>query len=202
MLSATQPIERVTLRGTRVLLEPLDESHLAGLRAAIEDGELYSIPVTVVPRPDELPAFFDKARLNYDAQLERQFATIDIDSGKVVGSTRFMNINREYRRVEIGFTFIAGSWQRSHVNTEAKYLMLRHAFEQWQCIRVEFLTDELNTRSRQAIVRIGAREEGILRSHMTMRDGRLRNSVIHSIVAAEWPAVKQALERRMRTGQQ
>jgi RimJ/RimL family protein N-acetyltransferase len=196
MLSNKEPIERVELKGRRVLLEPLDPKHLSGMRSAIEDGDLWSIPVTAVPHPDDLPGFFELAETRYEAQLERQFATIDSETGTVVGSTRFMNINREHRRVEIGFTFIAKSWQRTHINTEAKYLMLRHAFEEWDCKRVELLTDALNYQSRRAIVRIGAKEEGILRNHMIMRDGRLRDSAIHSIVAAEWPGVKQSLERR------
>lgn len=197
MLSPSKPIEKVTLRGRRVLLEPLDEQHRQGLRRAIEDGELWSIPVTVVPHPDDLDGFFEYARSRGEAQLDRVFATIDLATRTIVGSTRFMNINREHRRVEIGFTFIARSWQRTHINTEAKYLMLKHAFETWGCNRVEFLTDALNTRSRQAILRIGAREEGILRQHMIMRDGRLRDSAIHSIIAGEWAAVKQALEQRI-----
>ncbi len=199
-LTHQEPIERVELRGRRVLLEPLERKHLAGLRSAIEDGDLWSIPVTVVPHPDDLPDFFDLAESRYRAQLERPFATIDLASGTVVGSTRFMNINREHRRVEIGFTFIAKSWQRTHINTEAKYLMLRHAFEEWDCERVELLTDALNTQSRRAILRIGAKEEGILRNHMIMRDGRLRDSAIHSIVADEWAGIKQSLEQRISTG--
>ena len=197
MLSASEPIERVTLRGSRVLLEPLDQRHLLGLRSAIEDGDLWSIPVTVVPRPDDLVDFLKHAEARYEAQLERQFATIDLATRTIVGSTRFMNINREHRRVEIGFTFIARSWQRTHINTEAKYLMLKHAFEEWGCTRVELLTDALNTQSRQAILRIGAKEEGVLRSHMIMRDGRLRDSAIHSVIANEWPAVRETLEQRI-----
>lgn len=197
MLKVSMPIERVTLRGRHVLLEPLDQAHLPGLRSAIEDGNLWTIPVTVVPHPDDLNDFFAKANTQYEAQIERQFATIDLATGTVVGSTRFMNINREHRRVEIGFTFIAKSWQRTHINTEAKYLMLSHAFEQWECARVELLTDALNTRSRQAILRIGAKEEGILRNHMIMRDGRRRDSAIHSVVAEEWPVVKRLLEKKL-----
>ena len=197
MLVAGEPIERVTLSGSRVLLEPLDDKHLSGLRSAIEDGELWSIPVTVVPHPDELVDFLALAKSRYEAQLERQFVTIDAATGKIVGSTRFMNISRQHRRVEIGFTFIARSWQRTHINTEAKYLMLRHAFEVWRCNRVEFLTHALNSQSRQAILRIGAKEEGILRNHMIMRDGQLRDSATHSITSSEWSSVKQTLEKRI-----
>ena len=114
-------------------------------------------------------------------------------------STRFRCIEIAHRRVEIGATFIARSWQRTHINTEAKYLMLRHAFEQWRCNRVEFMTDVLNTRSRNAISRLGAREEGILRSHMVMRDGRIRDSVLFSITGQEWPQVRRSLEQKLDT---
>jgi len=194
MLSANQPIERVELRGQRVALEPLSAKHLEGLSVAIRDGELWTIPVTLVPHPDELPGFLEQAEARYAAHLERAFATVDLASGVVVGSTRFMAINRDNRRVEIGFTFIAQRWQRSYVNTEAKYLMLRHAFEEWGCNRVEFITDVLNTKSRRAIARLGAREEGILRSHMIMRDGRIRDSALYSVIQSEWPRVKSGLE--------
>ena len=200
MLSPTEPIERIALRGMRVALEPLSAEHLPGLAAAIADGQLWSIPVTLVPHPDELSAFLKQAETRYAAQQERPFATIDLASGAIVGSTRFMAINREHRRVEIGFTFIAQRWQRSYVNTEAKYLMLRHAFEDWDCHRVEFITDVLNTKSRQAIQRLGAKEEGTLRSHMIMRDGRVRDSALYSVIRSEWPRVKSALETKVAGG--
>jgi N-acetyltransferase len=187
-------IERTTLRGNRVALEPLSAEHLPGLASAILDGNLWEIPVTVVPHPADLPAFLSRAETRHAAHLELVFITVDTASGTIVGSTRFMNINREHRRVEIGFSFIARSWQRTYVNTEAKYLMLRHAFEAWSCQRVEFITDALNERSRAAICRLGAKEEGVLRNHMIMRDGRLRDSVIHSVVRPEWPIVKSRLE--------
>lgn len=196
MSSPNVPIERVELRGRRVALEPLHARHLPALAEAIRDGELWRLPVTLVPHPDDLGEFLKLAEARCLAGLECAFATIDLKSGAVVGSTRFMRIDRDHRRVEIGFTFLAQRWQRSYVNTEAKYLMLRHAFEAWQCNRVELLTDFLNTKSRNAILRIGAREEGVLRSHMVMRDGRIRDSVIYSIVRAEWPSVKAALEAK------
>lgn len=197
MLSANTPVERVELRGGRVALEPLSARHLPGLAAAIEDGQLWKIPVTLVPRPEELNDFLRQAEERYAAQQERAFATIDLASGTIVGSTRFMAINRHNRRVEIGFTFLAQRWQRSYVNTEAKYLMLRHAFEEWACNRVEFLTDVLNVKSRTAILRLGAKEEGVMRSHMIMRDGRIRDSVLYSVIASEWPAVKCGLEAKI-----
>lgn len=197
MLTPNAPIERVALRGRRIALEPLGAEHLEGLAAAVRDGELWTIPVTLVPHPDELPAFLRQAEVRYAAQQERAFATIDLETGAVVGSTRFMCIDRDHRRVEIGYTFVAQRWQRSYVNTEAKYLMLRHAFEKWECYRVELITDALNAKSRKAILRLGAKEEGVMRNHMIMRDGRIRDSVLYSIVRSEWPAVKAGLEAKM-----
>jgi RimJ/RimL family protein N-acetyltransferase len=197
VLSANVPVERVELRGERIALEPLSPHHLPGLAAAIEDGQLWKIPVTLVPRPDELNDFLRQAEERYAAQQERAFATVDLASGTIVGSTRFMAINRHHRRVEIGFTFLAQRWQRSYVNTEAKYLMLRHAFEVWGCNRVELLTDVLNAKSRAAILRLGAKEEGVMRSHMIMRDERVRDSALYSVIASEWPAVKSGLKTKL-----
>ncbi|MGE5453074.1 MAG: GNAT family N-acetyltransferase [Acidobacteriota bacterium] len=190
-------IDKTTLLGPRVRLEPLTAAHLPGLATAIEDGRLWELPVTVVPHPSDLGMFLDQAEVAFGQGRELAFATIDIPSGRVVGSTRFRCIERPHRRAEIGFTFLAASWQRTHVNTEAKYLMLRHAFEVWGCNRVELLTDERNAKSRNAIQRIGAQYEGIMRSHMVMRDGFVRNSVVYSIVRPEWPQAKAALEARL-----
>jgi RimJ/RimL family protein N-acetyltransferase len=126
------------------------------------------------------------------------FATVERSSGRVIGSTRFMNIDRPNRRVEIGSTWIAPAWQRTAVNTEAKYLMLRHAFEAWKCFRVELKTDALNQKSRKAILRIGAKEEGTLRRHVLTWTGRVRDSVYFSILDSEWPEVKAKLEAMMK----
>ena len=128
------------------------------------------------------------------------FATIERSSGRAIGSTRFMNIDRANRRVEIGSTWIAPAWQRTPVNTEAKYLMLRHAFEVWGCIRVELKTDALNQKSRTAILRIGAKEEGTLRRHLLTWTGRVRDTVYFSILDNEWPEVKLQLESRIAEG--
>lgn len=122
------------------------------------------------------------------------FATVWRETGQVIGSTRFGNASAANRRVEIGWTWLGGPWQRTRANTEAKYLMLRHAFDAWDCLRVEFKTSALNERSRAAILRIGAREEGILRRHMVNDDGSLRDSVYFSIIAEEWPEAKRRLE--------
>ena len=190
-------VEKVELRGPRVLLEPMGEGHLPGLARAIEDGALWELPVTLVPHPRDLPCFLRDAEAAQAAGRELVFATVDLASSAVVGSTRFRNIEAAHGRVEIGFTFIAASWQRTYVNSEAKYLMLRHAFERWRVNRVELVTDALNARSRTAIARIGAREEGVLRAHMVMPGGRVRDSVMFSIVASEWPRVRDALEAKL-----
>jgi N-acetyltransferase len=187
-------IERVALRGERVGLEPLTKGHLPGLAAAISDGELWKLPVTLVPHPDELEDFLAVTDARGALKQELAFATIDLASRQVVGSTRFMKIDLTHRRVEIGFTFIAASWQRSYINTEAKYLMLRHAFEVWECARVEIITDALNSRSRRAILRLGATEEGVMRNHMIMREGRNRDSALYSLINKEWPGVRARLE--------
>jgi N-acetyltransferase len=190
-------VEKLILEGTRVRLEPLSSSHLAGMAKAIEDGNLWEIPVTFVPHPNDLTGFLSQAEEAFSQGKELAFATIDSKFSKIVGSTRFRCIEAIHRRVEIGFTFLAASSQGTHVNTEAKYLMLCHAFEAWGCNRVELLTDERNSKSINAIQRIGAKEEGTLRGHMVMRDGHVRNSVIYSIISPEWPQVKSALEAKL-----
>lgn len=190
-------IEKTILTGSKVRLEPLAKTHLPGLAAAVGDGALWELAVTFVPHPTDLPQFLLDADAQFAARKELAFAIIDRSSGAVAGSTRFRCIDAAHKRVEIGFTFIAASWQQSYVNTEAKYLMLRHAFDQWKFNRVELLIDALNTRSRAAISRIGAIEEGTLRNHMVMRDGRIRDSVLFSVIAAEWPSVKRSLEAKI-----
>lgn len=186
-------IEKIILDGIGVQLEPLSTSHAKGLGEVIADGELWKNPLTFIPHPDDLDTFFNSAETAFNQRKELAFATINKQDNTLVGSTRFRCIDSQHKRVEIGFTFIARSKQRTHINTEAKYLMLTHAFEQWHCNRVELLTDVLNAQSRKAIARIGATEEGILRSHMIMRDGRVRDSVIFSITQGDWPEVKKTL---------
>lgn len=187
----------VVLEGRSVRLEPLAMAHAAGLAGAVADGALWELPVTLVPRPDEIDQFIADAEAEHQRGEGLAFATIDRASGTVAGSTRFMKANVPHRRVEIGFTFLGASHQRTALNTEAKYLMLTHAFETLGMNRVELLTDRLNTRSRRAILRLGAQKEGVLRSHMVMRDGRIRDSVVYSITRAEWPEVKANLLRLM-----
>jgi RimJ/RimL family protein N-acetyltransferase len=190
-------ITPVTLEGTHVRLEPVSQDHAAALWniGAYEEIWRY-IPYTI--RSEEDMRTFIAAELHkQQAGLTLRFVTIATTTAQPVGSTSYMNIDRQHRRLEIGGTWITPAWQRSAVNTEAKYLQLSHAFETLGCIRVEFKTDSLNVKSRQALARIGAVQEGIFRNHMVMPDGRLRHSVYFSIVESEWPAVKIHLERLM-----
>lgn len=183
----------IILEGRHVRLEPLLSSHRDALISAAEDGELWNLTVTVVPSRTTMSTYIDEALQGQAQGRELPFVIIQKSSGQIVGSTRYYNIDREHRRAEIGYTWVAASAQRTAVNTEAKLLLLTHAFEQWRCIRVELITDVLNQQSRTAIARIGATQEGILRSHMIMPDGRIRDSVCFSIIEPEWPEVKTGL---------
>lgn len=189
----------VTLEGPVVRLELLRREH-ADLFWNIAKNNLEDIfrwiPYSMKTRED-FQGLVEKAFSEQERGESVVFATIERANGHVVGSTRFMNIDRNNRRVEIGSTWIAPAWQRTAVNTEAKFLMLRHAFEVWGCVRVELKTDALNERSRNAILRIGAREEGTLRRHVITWTGRIRDSVYFSILDNEWPGVKAKLEARM-----
>src|SRR5690606_6049058 len=190
-------LEKVTLEGRHVRLEPLSADHQQGLYQAISDGALWELFVTLVPHTDQLPQFYEKAQADFLAGDGLTFATIDKESGHVAGSTRFMRASMPNKRIEIGFTFLGKAWQKTHINTEAKLLMLEHAFEHLGMNRVELLTDYLNANTRRAILRLGAREEGVLRSHMIMPDGRVRDSVIFSIIRHEWPGVRQNLSHKL-----
>ena len=194
-------IEPVTLDGRHVRLEPLSLTrHHAGLSEVGLDEAIWRFnPSQAVRTPDEMRRYIEMALQQQAEGGSLPFATIDAKSGRAVGSTRFANIDRDHRRVEIGYTWIAPPWQRTAVNTEAKYLMLCHAFETLGCIRVELKTDSLNERSRNAILRIGAKQEGILRNHMVTYSGRYRHSVYFSIIETEWPDVKAGLEAKLRS---
>jgi len=189
--------EAVTLEGKFVRLEPLNEKHRAGLCEAIADGELWNLYVTLVPPLNEIDAFFKNAETAFETGDGLAFATIDKTTGKVAGSTRFMKANLPNKRLEIGFTFLGKTWQKTSINTEAKLLMLTHAFEVLDLNRVEFLTDYFNNTSRNAILRLGAKEEGLLRSHMAMPNGRVRDSMLYSIVKHEWAGVKLHLSEKL-----
>lgn len=191
-------IEPSTLEGRAVRLEPLSFEHHDALCQVGLDGDLWRWAPVAVHTPEEMRGYIAAALRSQEEGTALPFAIVDRASGRVVGSTRYGNIDASNRRLEIGWTWIARSWQRTAINTEAKYLLLRHAFETLGCIRVEFKTDALNTRSRQALLRIGATEEGVLRSHMVTSTGRIRDSVYYSIIEAEWPAIKGRLEELLR----
>ena len=190
-------IAPVTLEGPRLRLEPLSEAHAAALSAVGLDEELWRWIPTPVRTPDEMAAYVTFALREQSRGAALPFAVVEKSSDRVIGSTRYGAIEPVHRRVEIGWTWLARPWHRTATNTEAKYLLLRHAFEALGCIRVELKTDLLNERSRAAIRRIGAREEGILRNHMITASGRIRHTVYYSIVDSEWPDVKASLERRL-----
>jgi len=187
----------VTLEGRHVRLEPLAQTHHAALCTVGLDPELWELIPYRVATSEDMAAYIQTALNLQAAGTALPFATVHAPSGQVIGSTRFMNIDLANRRVEIGATWIAAPWRRTAVNTEAKYLMLRHAFETLGCIRVELKTDALNQRSRNAIRRIGATEEGTLRQHMITWSGRLRDSVYFSVLDSEWPRVKRDLEQKL-----
>jgi len=190
----------VTMEGSIVRLEPLSLSHRAQLCEGGLDSELWRWTPANVRTPEDMHAFIEKALEEQAKGTSLPFATIDRTSGKAIGSTRYLNIDVANLRVEIGATWLTKKWQRTGANTEAKYLMLRHAFEEFGCIRVEFKTDSLNQQSRQAILRLGAKEEGTLRNHMLTWTGRIRHTVYYSIIDSEWPEVKKQLEERLARG--
>jgi RimJ/RimL family protein N-acetyltransferase len=187
-------VQPVTLEGHQVRLEPLSLGHLTGLCEAGLDEALWRLSMVPMRDRSDMEAYLRAALADQGKGVALPFATVERATGQVIGSSRFGNIDRANQRVEIGWTWVGRQWQRTAANTEAKYLMLRHAFETWHCARVELKTDALNQQSRRAILRIGAKEEGILRSHMVGWTGRRRDTVYFSIVDNEWPAVKARLE--------
>jgi N-acetyltransferase len=187
----------VTLEGQHVRLEPLTKAHLDGLTSVGLDEELWRwIPSPVQTRED-MAAYIETALNEQERGVSLPFALVDRSTGRAIGSTRYGNIDRTHHRVEIGWTWVARQWQRTASNTEAKYLLLKHAFESLGCMRVELKTDSLNEKSRAAILRIGAREEGTFRNHMITSTGRVRHSVYFSVIDSEWPAVKANLETKL-----
>ncbi len=190
-------VSPVTLEGARVRLEPLAKTHLAGLAQVGLDEELWRWIPTSVGTREEMAAYIETALNEQEHGTSLPFAIVEKATGRTIGSTRYGNIDRTHHRVEIGWTWVAREWQRTAMNTEAKYLLLRHAFETLGCMRVELKTDSLNERSRAAILRMGAREEGIFRNHMITASGRIRHTVYFSIINSEWPAVKARLEAKL-----
>lgn len=190
-------LEPITLAGRLVTLEPLARSHAAQLEDAVRDGELWNLWYTSVPRPEGMEAEIDRRLALHAAGTMLPFAARRASDGRVIGMTTYMNADAANRRVEIGSTWNAASAQGTGTNAESKLLLLRHAFEALGCIAVEFRTHWMNRQSRAAIERLGAKQDGVLRSHQLMPDGSLRDTVVYSIVASEWPMVRNGLELRL-----
>lgn len=192
-------IKPVKLDGRFVRLEPLRAEHTRILFGIGKYPEIWRWTTAQIESPEDMEKYVQTALKEQAEGTALPFVTIDRVSGKIVGSTRFGRISKENRRAEIGWTWITPEWQRTYINTEAKLLMLGHAFETWQCIRVEIITDVFNEPSRRAIKRLGAVEEGVLRNHLIVDSGRIRDSVVYSIIDAEWPQVKENLEKKLRS---
>jgi len=190
-------LEPLTLGGDLVTLEPLRRDHHDALVDAARDGRLWELWYTSVPRPEGMAADIDRRLALAERGEMLPFATRRNDTGALIGATTYCNVDAENRRVEIGYTWNARSAHGSGTNAESKLLLLTHAFETLGCIAVEFRTHWMNQQSRAAIARLGAKQDGVLRSHKVMPDGSLRDTVVFSIVAAEWPAVRNELRRRL-----
>jgi RimJ/RimL family protein N-acetyltransferase len=195
--NATAPwLQPVTLAGRHVRLEPLARAHVEGLQRAAADGELWKLWYTSVPAPDATAGYVDTALALQAQGLALPFVVRDA-AGGIVGCTRFGNVDAANLRVEIGWTWYAKRCQRTGLNTEAKLLLLTHAFETLHCAAVEFRTSWFNHASRNAIARLGAKQDGVLRNHMRMADGSYRDTVVFSIIANEWPMVKRHLQFKL-----
>ena len=187
----------ITLEGHSIRLEPLTLAHEAELSAAAADGELWTLWFTSVPKPEETKTYIETALAGYQAGHMLPWAVRELTTGKIVGSTRYHDVMANIDRVEIGYTWYAKSWQKSHVNTVCKLLLLAHAFDTLGCKVVGLRTDNFNFNSQKAIEGLGAKKDGILRHHAVRRDGSVRDSVMYSILVTEWPSVKQHLRFRL-----
>jgi RimJ/RimL family protein N-acetyltransferase len=198
----SKPDAPLTLEGSIVRLEPVRREHAHLFWEAAKDSleDIFRWIPYSMRTPQDFDRLIEKAFAEQERGESTVFATVERGSQRVIGSTRFMNIDRANRRVEIGSTWLAPAWQRTAVNTEAKFLMLRHAFEVWHSLRVELKTDALNQKSRNAILRLGAKEEGTLRKHLVTSTGRIRDTVYFSVIDHEWPEVKKNLEAKLDRG--
>lgn len=187
----------ITLEGHNIRLEPLTLEHEADLSTAAADGELWNLWFTSVPQPEETKTYIENALVGYQAGHMLPWAVRELTTGKIVGSTRYHDVMANIDRVEIGYTWYAKSWQKSHVNTVCKLLLLAHAFDTLGCKVVGLRTDNFNFNSQKAIEGLGAKKDGILRHHAMRRDGSVRDSVMYSILVTEWPGVKQNLRFRL-----
>ena len=186
-----------TLEGRRIRLEPLHPEHADGLSAAASDGQLWNLWYTFIPKPEETKDYIADALAGLQAGHMLPWAVRELTTGKIVGSTRYHDIVRDIDRVEIGYTWYAASWQKSHVNTTCKLLLMTHAFETLGCKVVGLRTDNFNFASQRAIEALGAKKDGVIRHHRIRRDGTVRDSVMYSILLSEWPDVKKHLEFRL-----
>ncbi len=191
-------IEPITLKGKYATLEPLAADHASELGEASKDGELWKLWFTGVPSPEIVKTYVEDALTMFDRHTAMSFIIRDNKSGKIIGSTRFCNIEEHSQRAEIGYTWYAKSYQRSPINTECKLMLLTHAFEQLEAIAVEFRTHWHNQASRRAIERLGAKQDGVLRNHQKMADGSYRDTVVFSIINHEWSSVKNGLEFKLK----
>jgi RimJ/RimL family protein N-acetyltransferase len=189
--------EPVTLESKHVRLEPMAREHVAGLEAAARDGELWNLRITSVPAPGETEKYVEAALKGYDDGHMLPFVVRDIASGKVIGSTRYHDIVPAVERLEIGYTWYGKSWQRTHVNTTCKLMLLTHAFETLGAKLVGWRTDNYNFASQKAIERLGAKKDGVIRHHALRRDGTVRDTVMYSLLAGEWPEVKAHLQYQL-----
>jgi RimJ/RimL family protein N-acetyltransferase len=188
----------VTLEGHGVRLEPMAREHRDALAKAAADGKLWELWFTSVPEPQQTEAYIAQALAGRDAGHMLPFAVRELSSNEIVGSTRYHDIVKEAQRVEIGWTWYAKRWQKSHVNTACKLLLLGHAFDTLECKVVGLRTDNFNLNSQRAIEALGAKKDGVIRHHWPRRDGTVRDSVMYSIILSEWPDVKRHLELRRR----
>ena len=190
-------VQPIRLVGGRAMLVPMETAHIAELFAAGDHPEIWPYMSLRVERYEDMERLVRDALAARDEGKELPFTIIDRDEDRIVGSTRFLDIDRVHRNLEIGWTWLSPSVWRTRINTECKYLLLRHSFETLDALRVQLKTDARNLRSRQAIDRLGAAKEGVLRRHRILPDGYVRDSVYYSIVAEEWPAVRERLEERL-----
>ncbi|WP_343569321.1 GNAT family protein [Acinetobacter sp.] len=187
----------ITLSSHRIRLRIFTIEDSKDLVTAASDGELWNLPFTVVPSAETVDDYIQHALEGYQAGTVLPFVVEDLATGKIIGSTRFWKIDRKNLKLEIGSTWYSKSWQRTYANTETKYLLLQYAFEELNCVRVQFTTDVLNEKSQNAILRLGAQKEGVVRNERIMPDGRKRNSIRFSIIDEEWPSIKDNLIKKL-----
>src|SRR5258705_10552796 len=190
-------IEPIMLSGSNFILEPLSPEHLEGMIAAVKDGELWNLWFTSIPSPEKAEAYIKTALDMRENAGAMPFIVRDRETNKIIGCTRYFNVDEVNQRLEIGHTWYAESYQRTAVNTESKYLLLAHAFEKLEAIAVEFRTHWHNHKSRAAIARLGAKQDGVFRNYTKSADGVYRDTVVFSIINLEWPAVKQSLKFKL-----